>query len=90
MSRGHLERIPRGCGVLNFSSYGLGYQTVSDHLSLPSAGWVFMAFIDTSICQRVYLKTTRTYKLVYQSPVRVNKNTNHQFFFCIFDLRSKP
>lgn len=26
------------------------------------------------------------YPILYQSPVRLNKNTGHEFFFCVFDI----
>jgi hypothetical protein len=36
-----------------------------------------------------YLWMCEHYKLLYQSTVRNNANTGNQFFFCVFDLRSK-
>lgn len=60
-----------------------------------NAGWAFCAFSDGVNSQWVsdqklaYEWMSKNCKLVYQSPVRINKNTGNDFFFCIFDIRSK-
>lgn len=50
-------------------------------------GWLLVGFISRDICKEVYTHLIEHHPLVYQSPVRYNKNSNNQFFFCIFDTQ---
>jgi hypothetical protein len=49
------------------------------------AGFELAGFIDTDACRETYKKLAERFKIVYQSPVRLNKNSYNQFFFVIYD-----
>lgn len=51
-------------------------------------GFAMSGFINTPVCKEAYQFLVSNYKLVYQSPVRVNENTDNKFFFIIYDTRS--
>lgn len=87
--RGIVNSINCGCGVNNFHSYDEipfydEYKPTEVTLS-QGAGWTFMAFIPTALCKQMYDKYTSLYSIVYQSPVRRNKNSGRDFFFIILD-----
>lgn len=44
-------------------------------------------FIDTPDCKKAYEWLCKKYTLVYQSEVRRNTNSGHNFFFCVFDRK---
>ena len=46
-------------------------------------------FIDTSECKKVYKDIKRKYTIVYQSPVKTNRNSGNQFFFVVFSKDKK-
>ncbi len=48
-------------------------------------GFAIMGFIDTEECEDAYAVIKD--KIVYQSPIRLNKNSDHNFFFVIIDTR---
>lgn len=52
-------------------------------------GWILIGFINTKLMRKVYQEACKKYTLVYQSPVRRNRNSGNQFFFCIFDARKQ-
>lgn len=77
-----------GLGVLgNFSTSAGEWCEHRQLLTAPPGGTGFFVagFIPTSECKLAYEKLTKRYKLIYQSPVRINTNSGNQFFFCIFD-----
>ena len=93
----HIKYLPQTCGVtelgwfrdyeavINAKAFKLGH--IPPQLG---AGWYICGFTDT--CEEykeAYLQLCKKYKLVYQSPVRTNTRTGHQFFFCIFDFKVK-
>jgi len=47
--------------------------------------WLLTGFISTDECREAYLKLHNKYKIVLQSPVRMNANSDNEFFFVIWD-----
>lgn len=47
-------------------------------------GHVVAGFIDNEVCKIVYNYIASKCKVVYQSPVKVNKNSGNEFFFIVF------
>jgi hypothetical protein len=62
------------------------------NLQVPQgAGWFIAGFTNEKpVYAEAYEQLKAKYKIVYQSPVRVNTRTGRQFFFCIYDAKSKP
>lgn len=49
------------------------------------SGWLLTGFISNDECREAYLKLHNEYKIVLQSPVRMNTNSDNEFFFVIWD-----
>lgn len=79
------------CGLtvlFNFESYDDGdlwMDKVSKLEYNEGAGFAVAGFIDTEECRDAYAALSLRFKIVYQSPVRMNTNSNNEFFFCIYD-----
>lgn len=46
-------------------------------------------FIDKESSKRVYDEISRKHTIVYQSPVKINKNSGNEFFFVVFSKGKK-
>lgn len=82
--------VPGSCGVsvlYYFEHASYVGQTSLNNIS-SGAGWCCAGFVNTPRCKRVYKEMCEKYKLVYQTPVRVNRNSGRPFFFAVWDLRS--
>ena len=58
------------------------------------AGWQLASFAkdyydkdNTQVSKEAYEILCKTRRLIFQSPVRKNKNSGNMFFFCVFDRR---
>ena len=79
------------------NNYSLGpFRTLEDGIKPKNnAGWLFCTFalnknpISEADQKLAYEWFSDHLKLVYQSPVRVNRNTGNNFFFAVFDLRKR-
>lgn len=85
------DTIEGACGVSNFYQFYPSFWG-DECLNLPTvlqggADFAFAGFINEPNCHKVYEALCSKYKLVYQSPVRENRNSLNDFFFCIFDAR---
>lgn len=85
------DTIEGACGVSNFYNFYPNFWDANPQ-NLPTklngeADFAFAGFINEPNCHKAYEALCSKYKLVYQSPVRKNRNSNHDFFFCIFDAR---
>lgn len=45
-------------------------------------------FIDNAVCKEAYETLTKHFRLVFQTSIRVNRNSDNRFFFCVFDRRT--
>lgn len=92
------ETLEGGCGVGNMLDFAITYAPKPPHIyatrylgnsSNPmisgGTGFFIACFIGTEECKAAYEALVEEYKLVFKSPVRVNTNTENEFFFCIFD-----
>lgn len=85
--------ISGACGISHIcdftNNWGWGERKYFPSARQMEAGcaWALIGFIDTPTMYDVYQAACIKYKLVYQSPVRRNKNSGNDFFFCIFDAR---
>jgi hypothetical protein len=79
-----------GLGVVGAFNKEYTYWKISDvknQFSKHGTGFFVAGFIDNSRCKEAYEYLCKETNLVYQSPVRLNKNSNNKFFFCIFDVK---
>ena len=91
-SRGNDVSLTCGLGVVgdfSFSKSESWEWNKREVLQAPEKGTGFFVagFIDTNVCEKAYKQLCEKYTLIYQSPVRTNRNTYNQFFFCIFDRK---
>lgn len=54
-----------------------------------SAGWCLAGFIKTKACKDAYHQWSKKYNIVYQSPVRKNRNSGRNFFLSFLTLQLK-
>lgn len=94
MLPGRITTLSGTCGVLVAHYFGIT-NTYANQSELPvlsnlklSAGWVIAGFIHNQYCKKAYEQWSEKYNIVYQSPVRKNRNSGNQFFFVIFDTQT--
>ena len=85
----HVDTLPSTCGVgvlYGFWDSGTRWSVpIGDNPEEAGCGWYVAGFINTPNCLEAYNELCEKLTLVYQSPVRLNVNSNRDFFFCIFD-----
>jgi hypothetical protein len=84
-----------GCGVstvYNFRAYTSrdevhwSYKEISKLIPSAGCGWVIVAFVaGDPLSEQAYELCKQRGPVVYQSPVRVNKNSENDFYFAVFD-----
>lgn len=47
--------------------------------------FVAMFIVGNEICEKAYKALKAQHTIVYESPVRVNSNSDNKVFFCVFD-----
>lgn len=92
MPSAQISRVPGNCGLLALLNHeapeNLGWPPVLSLNSikrLPSTGFGVTGFVNAPRCKAVYEWLKENTTIVYQSPVRTNRNTRHPFFFVVFD-----
>lgn len=84
-----VDTLPGSCGVgvlYSFSNnFGYSCEDLLNGEGRAGCGWYVVAFVDTEACHKMYQECCEKLKLVFQSEVRLNMNSNNEFFFCIFD-----
>lgn len=50
-------------------------------------GYTIAGFIDNLKCKETYEEIQRDYDIVFQSPVKRNKNRGNDFFFIVFKIK---
>jgi hypothetical protein len=95
----HHRIIPMTCGVGEVGWFRKEGGPVWDGKKLASlkpsggAGWMIAGFTNSlahgDTYEQAYELLKKRWTIVYQSPVRKNKRTGHQFFFCIYDTTQK-
>lgn len=101
----NLENQAGACGVGNmyaFHKYNLNSINIRDcpyyenaftqeniHSLSGGCGFLSVAFIDTPDCKLMFQKLKEWFPILYQSPIRYNKNSENNFFFVIFDTGEK-
>ena len=89
MLKGVYNNISGTCGlgvVYAFNTdwaEGINISQLKQH----GTGFFVAGFIQTKKCKEQYEHIAETYPIVYQSPVRRNRNSGNDFFFIVFDVR---
>jgi hypothetical protein len=67
-------------------------QNVVVDKSVSGCGWIIASFTPSrKDYKEAYNQLKERFgEPIFQSDTRVNKRTNHKFFFCIFDTKDKP
>lgn len=60
---------------------------LADNRNTGGTDFIFAGFVNTRACRQAYTLFSSKHKLVYQSPVRTNRNSRRKFFFAIWDTR---
>lgn len=77
------------CGILSLHSYWFHSYEENQFFRLSGTGLYEASFINNSSSKEAYQILTKDLKLLYQSPVRRNKNTNNLVFTCIFSSKDR-
>ncbi len=76
------------CGVglcYGFRTEGYGSNVLNLNLAANAGiGFSIAGFTNTRICKQMYKHINSKYKIVFQSPVKRNRNSGNQFFFIVF------
>lgn len=94
MLNGFTTNLPGTCGVAVNYGFQNGAGSRENSIGMQrywrerGTGFVIAGFINNSNCRKQYEKLADKYPIVYQSPVRRNRNSGNDFFFIIFDARS--
>lgn len=75
------------CGVRLLHNFSEGSGYGKEIPKLGEASLSIAAFIDTKTCKKMYKQLKSQFKLVYQSSVRLNTNSDNMFFFCVYDKK---
>ena len=62
-------------------------ETLDEMYNQGGCDWLLSGFVNEPICMEAYKELVAKHRLVFQSPIRVNKNSGREFFFCIFDVK---
>lgn len=94
------EQLAGGCGVQVFNAFSFDekpfawldsrtpeFGTCHAHGNFVGAGLKLACFIDTPECELAYEKLAEKFQIVYQSSVRLNRNSGNDFFMCVYEER---
>ena len=86
---GFFSRVTSTCGlglIGNFSFGNRQWATKLKDINLVNngIGYTVAGFVDTKVCEKMYKHVAEKYKIVFQSPVKINRNSGRKFFFIIF------
>ena len=102
MLSAYCDTVSGACGIGAVSDFeivdvgtGIPKWRQDDNLKIlknsGGAGWMVAGFINTPECQKAYeiLMARKDYKLVFQSPIRINTNSGREFFMCLWDTEAE-
>jgi len=85
------EALGCACGIelcFDFTDEKRLYNMDISHIK-GGAGFALLAYVDDTICYKMYEAMAKKYPILYQSPVRKNLNSGNDFFFCIYAVSQK-
>lgn len=86
------EAMYGSCGIGVWSDFFAEYYPdVTKRPSPGGAGWHLLMFVEgRSSSKNMYEYAKSRWSILYQSEVRVNKNSGNKVFFCIYDTSNDP
>jgi hypothetical protein len=84
--RADSNRLAFCCGIVEIGSFDyqdISFSSIPEHTNSDVAFYV-SSFINTHEQREAYLEMKKYFKLIYQSPVRVNPNSGNEIFMCIY------
>jgi len=80
------ERLPGTCGVNLYHYFGRPYAEIAvSSVPLGGADLACASFVNTPDCKQAYDALKVRFNVVYQSSVRINRNSGRPFFFVVYD-----
>lgn len=81
------DNLSGACGVSILYNFADAYYSgsIEDRDFLGGAWWTSAGFINTKDCKNYYEEFKKHLQIVYQTPVRKNKNSGNAFIFVIYD-----
>lgn len=96
------EDIPGACGICHIQDFNteddFDLEELTECGRCGGAGFAIASFIETTSeyhraqaenSQQAYEILKKKYKVVYESPKRLNNNTGNMFWFCVYDTTKK-
>ena len=91
--RGYAGRVPGTCGVGLYYMFNnppsYYHNGPSCALTQGGIGYAIAGFVNTTDCKAVYDKIKEDHKIVFQSPVKNNRNSGREFFFIVYTKKGK-
>lgn len=89
-----LRRMFTCCGVqeiggFDFTDSAWGGDKIEEVSQDEGADLLIAAFIDESGQKEAYEALCKKFRLLYQSPVKRNRNSGNRLFLCVFDTSSR-
>lgn len=79
------DPLSGSCGIDNLHSFYTKYGNDElRHINKAGSGLYIANFIDRVDCKLAYIALCEKFKLLYQSPVRLNHHSGNYGFFCVF------
>lgn len=80
------------CGVGSFRGFngGEGGAPIDSLNHCGGAAFVSTGFINNNQCLEAYGILCKRFDVIYQSPIRHNKNSGNMFFFTVFSEKGLP
>lgn len=92
--RGYCSTVPGMCGlgvVHSFDNpHGQQYKVNVSAARLGGIDFSVAGFTDTKRCQKTYNVIKESFDIVFQSPVKRNRNSGNMFFFIVFKRKEAP
>lgn len=85
MPQGIYSVVPGTCGVGVWYGYN---QPMHWHAEIRNfwggINYNIAGFVDTTQCKKVYNEIKNNHTIVFQSPIKRNRNSGRRFFFVVF------
>lgn len=89
--RAYVSTATATCGVGVVYGMGATYATDLTKYKIEDfgggIGYNIAGFVNTKVCRKTYNWIKDNYDIVFQSPVKRNRNSGHLFFFIVFKER---
>ena len=77
------------CGLAVWHGFNYPTWDIGNYDRFGGIGFAIAGFVNKESSKRVYDEISKKHTIVYQSPIKENKNTGNQFFFVVFSKGKK-